>query len=1216
MRRTDSAALPGGLFTRRLGRQTAVLLTATCLTSLLPTVALTQGGAGGGGASGGTGFTGNAGTPGSGTGGGGGGGGGAGGGSGGSGGAGSGFGTGGTGGTGGFPGSPDGTIGAPGTFGGGGGGGGGGWNGNGAGAATISNGSALSGGTGGMGGNSMGGGGGGGAGGYGAVVTGSGQPSSNIAAIAGGSGGVGGSGSAGGSGGGGGVGVQFTASGASFTNSSAGTIAGGSGNSGGNSGNNGVNGGNGGTGGAGLQFTASGSVTNFGTIFGASGGGGGRSGNAPGTPAFGGTGGAGGAGVSLSSSFGSSGSVTNSGTISGATGGGGGGSIGFAGGGVGGNGGAGVFGANGNITNSGTISGASGGSGGSLSGGGSGDGGAGGAGGAGVQLTGLGSSSVTNSGTISGGNGGAGGAGQAAGSPGAGGAGIVGFGIAITNSGTIMGGLANAGNGGRANAINFAGSGSSLTLLAGSTIIGNVSGEASILALGGSTNSSFAVSAIGAQYQGFINFQKTGGSTWTLTGSTTAVTPWTISAGTLSVSADANLGSPSGTLTLNGGTLQSTATFSSNRNVNLGGGNGTFDTASGTVLTLNGAVGGTGSFIKQGGGTLTLTGSNSYGGATVSAGTLMGNTASLQGNILNNAAVVFNQTASGTYGGVMSGTGTLALQGGGTLVLTGANTYIGATSVNAGTLAVNGSLTSSVTVGSAGTLGGSGTIAGTVVSVGAVAPGNSIGTLTVNGSYINAGGTYQVEVNAAGQGDRLNVTGAPGIVTIVGGTVNVTAQSGSYNGSTKYTIVNATGGVSGTFSNINHNLNFLTPSLSYDANNVFLTLALSPTAFSGGGITPNQKAVGTALDRSHTGASGDFATVVGALTGLTVPNGPAALDALSGQPIANFGTVNVQSASLFMNALGQQMALARGGQGSGQRQALAQACDIAACDAASPFSVWGSLLGGVGSVQGDGNASTLTYNMGGGAAGIDYRIDPRFLVGIGAGYTHGTQWVNNFTGQGWSDSVSIAAYGSFTQAAFYADVLAGYAYSSNQLQRQITIPGLQPRTASGSAGANQFLGQVETGYRIGIYAPARATLTPFARLQGSTVTQNGFDEFGAQSLNLNVRQQTTNSLRTLFGADLAGTIGFGNQRQLELGLRLGWQHEYANTARPMTAAFAGAPFAAFTAYGATPQRDAAVIGFSARTNIAEAAQLYLRYDGEIASGTDNHTLMAGVRFTW
>ena len=53
---------------------------------------------------------------------------------------------------------------------------------------------------------------------------------------------------------------------------------------------------------------------------------------------------------------------------------------------------------------------------------------------------------------------------------------------------------------------------------------------------------------------------------------------------------------------------------------------------------------GTGSLTKSGAGTLILSGVNSYsGGTTVSGGTLQGNTTSLQGNILNNASVTFNQ---------------------------------------------------------------------------------------------------------------------------------------------------------------------------------------------------------------------------------------------------------------------------------------------------------------------------------------------------------------------------------------------------------------------------------------------------------------------------------------------------------------------------------------------------------------------------------------------
>ena len=194
----------------------------------------------------------------------------------------------------------------------------------------------------------------------------------------------------------------------------------------------------------------------------------------------------------------------------------------------------------------------------------------------------------------------------------------------------------------------------------------------------------------------------------------------------------------------------------------------------------------------------------------------------------------------------------------------------------------------------------------------------------------------------------------------------------------------------------------------------------------------------------------------------------------------------------------------------------------------------------------------------------------------------------------------------FTQGGFYADALAGYAYYNNQLQRQIVIPGLQPRTANGSTGANQFLGQIETGYRVGVYAPAQRDADAVRAPAGlEHRRRTAFTEWGAQSLNLSVAQQTTNSLRTRSAPTSPAPSPLGNQRTLDLGLRLGWQHEYADTARPITAAFAGAPSAAFTVYGATPQRDAAVVGFAATTSIADsdAALPALRRRDRLAAPT-------------
>jgi outer membrane autotransporter protein len=758
----------------------------------------------------------------------------------------------------------------------------------------------------------------------------------------------------------------------------------------------------------------------------------------------------------------------------------------------------------------------------------------------------------------------------------------------------------------------------------------------------------------------------------TLTGTNTYTGNTVVGDGALNAVSDNGLGPAGNSVVLSGGALQISASFSSARPVTLGPAGGTIETGSNN-LALSGTLSGNGSLTKTGSGTLTLTGTSTYnGGTVVDGGTLSGSTSNLQGNVVNNASVVFNQATSGTYAGNMSGTGSLTKTGAGTLVLSGtssysggttvsggtlqgttdnvqgaivnngtvvlsqtgsgayagamsgsgalikdgagtvilsgANTYTGGTTVSGGRLSVNGSVVSNISVGSGGNLGGGGMIAGSVINSGILSPGNSIGTLSINGNFTqNSGSTYQVEVNAAGQGDRVNVTGT----ATLGGTVGVVAAPGAYRTTTKYTILSALGGVSGTYASVTINFAFLKPSLSYDTNDVFLTLLQTGSAFADGAQTPNQRAVGTVLDAAWPAATGDFSAVLQAISGLSAAQGPATLDAISGQNYAGFSSSMVQGAQVFMNNFASQVG------GGNARVAVAEACDVA-CDATSPalWGAWGGVLGGAGTITGNANSGTLIYNVGGFAAGLDRRVSPNLLVGATVGYLTGSQSTGGLNGSGRSESVQAGLYSSFSAGGLYIDGLVGYSYSDNQMHREIMIPGLAPRVAFGHTGASQVFGQLETGYKIRIGGAAEAFVTPFARLQGSMAMQSAFREIGADSLNLSVAQQTTNSLRSVLGAQLTGNIDAGLREKIALQFRLGWSHEHADVARPITATFAGAPSLPFTVYGSEPQRDGAVVGLGASATIASGTTVFLRYEGNVAGQDNSHSVFGGFRLSW
>jgi autotransporter-associated beta strand protein len=333
---------------------------------------------------------------------------------------------------------------------------------------------------------------------------------------------------------------------------------------------------------------------------------------------------------------------------------------------------------------------------------------------------------------------------------------------------------------------------------------------------------------VGGAVGGDYSLTKAGTGILTLSGSNTYTGKTIVNAGTLSISSEGGLGSnpdsfTADQLTLNGGTLQTTATCtisSSNRGVTLGSSGGTFNVSSSSAtLTVSNVIAGSGLLTKAGSGVLTLSSANTYtGGTTLSAGRLninnaaalsagtltisgtstIGNTSAGLITLVNNNPQAWNAnfTFAGTQdlnlgsgavtlgggnrtatvsantltvGGAIGGSYSLTKAGSGTLVLSGDNAYTGATTLSGGRLLLNGTYSGggAFTVQSAATLGGAGMIGAvakpsnvTVASLGMLAPGNSIGTLGVYGN-VTLGGTLVTEVDGAGAGvsDLLNVLG-------------------------------------------------------------------------------------------------------------------------------------------------------------------------------------------------------------------------------------------------------------------------------------------------------------------------------------------------------------------------------------------------------------------------------------------------------------------------
>jgi autotransporter-associated beta strand protein len=633
-----------------------------------------------------------------------------------------------------------------------------------------------------------------------------------------------------------------------------------------------------------------------------------------------------------------------------------------------------------------------------------------------------------------------------------------------------------------------------------------------------------------------------------------------------------------------------------------------------------------------------LTAANTYSGpTTISAGTLQlgngGTSGSILGNVVNNATFAVNRSDLFTFGGVISGTGGFQQNGTGATVLTAANTYSGPTSVNAGTLVVNGSIANSaVTVANGATLAGIGTVgATTIASGGTFAPGNSPGTMTVQGNLaFQSGAIYLVQVDPS-TASRANVV-AGGSASLAG-TVQAAFAAGSYVTRT-YTIVSAAGGLGGTTFNTLTTSNLptgFTATLGYTATDVTLNLSATLGALATGGLSENQRNVAGALNNFFNSGGALPPTFV-AIFGLTGANLANTLSQLSGEAASGAQKVGFQMESQFLNLMLDPFVDGRSGVGGADHPALgfapereAMPPDIALAYASvlkgprtpAPvyeprWTVWGGAYGGGNKTSGDPavtGSHDLSATTAGFAGGFDYHLSRDSVVGL-AFAGGGTNWgLAQGLGGGKSDAFQAGLYGATKSGPAY--LAAAFAFANHWMSTDRLAFGDH---LTASFNAQSYGGRLEGGYRFGT---PYGGITPYAAIQAQSFHTPGYSEAAliANGFALAFNSRDATDTRSELGARFDRVLALYTNAVLALRGRVAWAHDWVSdpTLAPL---FQTLPGASFIVNGATPAKDSALVSAGAEYRLANGVSLLAKFDGEFASRSSTYAGTGTVRYSW
>lgn len=501
-------------------------------------------------------------------------------------------------------------------------------------------------------------------------------------------------------------------------------------------------------------------------------------------------------------------------------------------------------------------------------------------------------------------------------------------------------------------------------------------------------------------------------------------------------------------------------------------------------------------------------------------------------------------------------------------------------------------------------MGGNWYVRGNLQNLGAIAPGNSIGIVTVGGNFVqSASSVYQVEINGAGQSDQIRVGG----VATLGGRVEVSPYpaNGGYLIGTRYAIVSAAGGLGGstyaggvTWTGAALPL-FIAPALTYDANNAYVTIGRSGVSMASVALTPNQAAAAGAIDRLPVTNALFNAVAFQA----TTQGARQAFDALSGEAHASLAGALVEESHVVRDAVNNRLRQAFGGPVSAATSAQTKA--LTGLNA----TIWGQAFGSWGHSSSPTTAKA-DRSSAGFLAGVDAPVMENLRLGVAAGYSRTSVDVDQRLSSSSADSYHLALYGGSQFGALGLRFGAAYTWNDATVNRAIVFPGFADSARSSyRSGIAQVFGEASYAARFGA-----TSVEPFLNVAWVNLDSDRFAEFGGAAA-LQGKGSDMNTAFTTLGARIAHTFEVGNGFALTARGTIGWRHAFGDVDPRSWMSLAGGA-SSFTVTGAPIARNSLLLETGLDLTVAPNVSVGVSWTGQIAERVQDNSVKGNftVRF--